>query len=456
LEHFAATFIMLRSLYLKQLAQSFLAGEPTVEQIVIRCTRTLGRSRRWLRPLAKRYVDRFAQTTRPRLENVVEFLCDDRRIRRILSQPSYLLRIAHWATEPQQMQPVEAAQGWNLPAIESVGALAEWLGLRVGELEWFADLKGLGHRGNPELDHYHYRVLVKQSGVRLIEAPKPRLKELQRQILVGILEKVPSHFAVHGFVKGRSIKSCISPHVCRRVILRMDLQDFFPSFSARRIQTLFRTLGYPESVADLLGGICTNVSPTGLWAKAKCDPPLDWTVRRQARDMYCRPHLPQGAPASPALANICCYRTDCRLAGLAKACGAEYTRYADGLAFSGGRAFERNIDRFSVHVAAILLEEGFQANHRKTRVMRQGVRQHLVGLVVNRHPNIIRADFDRLKATLVNCVRSGPESQNREAHPHFRLHLEGRVSFVESVNAAKGRRLRTLFDQIQWQGKNQG
>ena len=79
--------------------------------------------------------------------------------------------------------------------------------------------------------HYHYRVLTKQSGaVRLIEAPKPRLKELQRTILSGILEKIPPHPAVHGFLKGHSIKTFVAPHVAQRVILKMDLEDFFPRF----------------------------------------------------------------------------------------------------------------------------------------------------------------------------------------------------------------------------------
>jgi hypothetical protein len=82
--------------------------------------------------------------------------------------------------------------------------------------------------------------------------------------------------------------------------------------------------------------------------------------------------------------------------------------------------------------------------------MRQGVRQHLAGLVVNRRVNVIRADFDLLKATLTNCVRLSPESQNRGAHPRFRSHLDGRVGFVESINPAKGKRLRTIFDRIQW------
>ena len=196
----------------------------------------------------------------------------------------------------------------------------------------------------------------------------------------------------------------------------MDLHNFFPSFGAARIEGVFRTLGYPETVADLLGGICTNAAPRDVWKQAGAG--TNKVLLQQAYSVYARPHLPQGAPTSPALASICTYRVDCRLTGLAKSVGAEYTRYADDLAFSSNDArFERRIETFSLHAAAILTAEGFTVNFRKTRVMRQGVRQHLAGLVTNQRINVIRADFDRLKATLTNCVRLGPESQNRTAHP---------------------------------------
>jgi RNA-directed DNA polymerase len=382
---------------------------------------------------------------------VVQFLLKDPSFARAWSKRSHELPVQQWLTEPQQMQPVAAAEAWTVPAIESAAELADWLQLEAGELEWFADLRGLGcsRKASPQLRHYHYRVLAKRSGrARLIEAPKPRLKELQRQILSLMLDKIPPHSAVHGFVKGRSIKTFAASHVGRRVVLRMDLRDFFPSISGARIQTLFRTVGYPESVADLLGGICTNAAPRDVWKAPEFD--IDPIQLREARVLYAQPHLPQGAPTSPALANRCAYRVDCRLAGLAKAAGAEYTRYADDLAFSGGEAFERCVERFSTHVAVILHEEGFIVHHRKTRIMRQGVRQHLAGLVTNQRVNVVRADFDCLKAILTNCVRSGPESQNRDAHPRFRAHLEGRVGFVETIHPAKGKRLRKLLGQIEW------
>jgi hypothetical protein len=415
------------------LARSMLAGEATVEEIVARASQTLGRRWRWLRPLARRYVDAISGRVRPRHRDVLQFLDDDRGARRACAEYADELSVEHWLTDPQQMQPVAAAASWDVPAIESAGALAEWLLLYPSELEWYADLKGLAYKTKrPRIGHYHYRLLGKGSGsTRLIEAPKPTLKELQRRILAEILNKIPAHPASHGFLRGRSIKTYVGPHVGKRVVLKMDLQDFFANISGARIQTVFRTIGYPESVADLLGGICTNAV-------------------RGYGELYRRPHLPQGAPTSPALANLCAYRVDCRLAGLARSAGAEYTRYADDLALSGGEDFEDCVERFSTHVAAILEEEGFSVNHRKTRIMRQSVRQRLAGLTANQRVNVIRADFDRLKATLTNCVRLGAISQNHEGHPLFREHLEGRVGFVESINAAKGARLRRILDKIDW------
>ena len=150
------------------------------------------------------------------------------------------------------------------------------------------------------------------------------------------------------------------------------------------------------------------------------------------------------------ISNLVTNLLDVRLVRLASSAGATYTRYADDLAFSGGEEFTRCAERFGLHVAAVLLEEGFAVHHRKTRVMRQGVRQHLAGLVTNQRMNVIRRDFDRLKAVLTNCVRLGPETQNHDGLPRFRSHLEGRVAFVEMINPNKGKRLRVIFDRIQW------
>jgi hypothetical protein len=442
--------------FLSALARSLLAGEPDKAAITARVSRTLGKQWRWIDSLALRYVKQFAHGCRPRRREVIAFLRNDSGMQRAWGKNGDKLRIEDWFAAPQQMLPAQAALEWNLPRIESEGELAAWLGLSPGELEWFADLKRLGaKRRDEKLRHYLYRVLAKNTGsVRLIEVPKPRLKEIQRKILAEILDPIPTHPAAHGFVKGRSIKTFAAPHVGQRVVVRMDLRDFFPSMRGGRVQALFRTAGYPDRVADLLGGLCTNAVPRDVWKGTAGM--IDPAALPAVRQIYAWPHLPQGAPTSPALANLCAYRIDCRLSGLARAAGATYTRYADDLAFSGDAAFERRSERFAVHVAAILLEEGFEVHHRKTRIMRQGVRQYLAGIVANEHVNVVRADFDRLKATLTNCVLHGPASQNREQHPSFRQHLAGRVSFVEMINPQKGARLRKIFERIEWSDEENG
>jgi RNA-directed DNA polymerase len=438
-------------LLLRVLATAVLAGRPTVEGISERLGKTLGENLKWIRPLARRYAKAHAGQTRPRHRDVVRFLVQDKGFARAWTEHPREFAVSNWLTERRPMQPVAAAAGWDVPAIESLGALADWLTLAPSELDWFADLHNLARcaASSSKLSHYNYRLVAKKSGsFRLIESPKPTLKTIQRRILSSILDRVPVHTGAHGFRHGRSIKTFAQPHAGQPVVLRMDLQNFFPSISGARVQALFRTMGYPESVADRLGAICTNATPRNVWKGAASD--LEASELRLLRDMYTRPHLPQGSPTSPALTNLCAYRLDCRLSSLASAARAEYTRYADDLAFSGGQHFARTVERFSVHIAAILREEGFSANHHKTRIMRQGVRQHLACLTTNQRLNVERADYDRLKAILTNCLRHGPESQNRESHPRFREHLLGRISFVEMINQGKGSRLRTIFDRIQW------
>jgi len=432
---------------LNQIANAFVQGERRVEDTVDRLTNVLGRRWRFLTPLVERYFRAFPNS-RPRRREVLRFLREDRVFRRAWRKRFSKIHVDQWPSSPPPAQ--SPAGRWDLPPIQTVGELAQWLEVTPGELDWYADLKGITSKSaNPRLAHYHRRIFVKRSGgIRLVEAPKRRLREIQRAILRGMLDRISPHPAAHGFVKGRSIHTFVAPHIHQHVVLKMDLRDFFPSLVCARIQSFFRMAAYPETVADLLGGLCSTSVSKSFWNTH----PLAASSEEveESRLLYSRRHLPQGAPTSPALSNICAYRLDCRLSGLAQSADAHYTRYADDLAFSGGTRFARSAEGFATHVAAILAEEGFAAHHRKTRVMRPGVRQHLAGMTVNRRANIPRRDFDRLKATLRNCARHGPSTQNRDGHSSFRQHLEGRVAFVESVNFKKARLLRELLLRIDW------
>ena len=424
------------------LADSLLAGEPGVAGFKERAAWTLGHEHRWIAPFCTRLFRRFGsslcQSDRCKL---LDWILDDAGYRSAWDatrQP----RIAHYPLDPPRMSPRRGAlAACALPALPTSRDLADWLGITTPELDWFADVRGLNSLEGP-LCHYRYEWVAKRFGARLIEMPKARLKEIQRRILRGILDPVPVHRAAHGFRKGHSCLTYVGPHVGRDVVLRMDLRDFFPGIAAARIRSLFATLGYPGTVARLLAGLCTNSVPMRVARPGASS----WLEAKRLGV----PHLPQGAPTSPALANLCALQLDLRLDALARSLDADYTRYADDLAISGPGALRRKIGRVPLLVAAIALEEGFAVNHRKTRVMHGSDRQLLAGIVVNVRPNVRRTEFDRLKAILTNCARHGPATQNRQGAPDFRSHLAGRLAYLESLNPVRAARLDRIFRGIDW------
>ena len=293
---------MLSSAILKVLAKAILAGEQERDAVAARLVHVLGRNWRWIRPLAGRYVEIFAGRIRPRRRDLISFLRVDPGLVEAGQNTEIRSKSCTGSPGRSRCSRCPRRETGPIPRIETVGGLAEWLEVTPSELGWFADLKGLGYkRPIARLEHYHYRVLAKASGsIRLIEIPKPRLKDLQRRILFGILDRIPSHSAVHGFVKGRSIQTFAAPHVGRRVVLRMDLENFFPSFAGARVQSFFRTIGYPETVADLLGGLATNAVPRSTWREVIRQPGYALGPESCGTCRTCtRPHLPQGAPTTP-------------------------------------------------------------------------------------------------------------------------------------------------------------
>ena len=432
------------------IATTFLAGPMDVDALVDRATDLLGKRWRWIRPLAQRFHTAFSNSTRPRVRKATNFLLADAGFERAWLKHEDIAIEGNWLLASKSAEPFRYT--WPVQQISSPGELADWLGISPRDLEWFADARLQERRmTQPERRRYRYRLLSKGSKrFRLIETPISRIKRVQRQVLREILDQVPPHDSVHGFRRGRSVRTFAEPHAGHDVLLKLDLREFFPSISVSRVKAMFRTMGYPEFVADSLAGLCTNSVPEIVWDETSHG--IGSAIDERTRRLYRWQHLPQGAPTSPAIANLCAYRLDCRLAGLARSVGAVYTRYADDLAFSvsGEITFARRAKRFSNHVAAIVMDEGFKVQFQKTRIMTSSQRQQVAGIVVNRHINISRKKYDELKATLYNCIKHGASSQNRDSHNDFRAHLAGRVSFVESLHPERGLKLRDLLEQIAW------
>ncbi|WP_341365449.1 reverse transcriptase family protein [Yoonia sp. BS5-3] len=331
------------------------------------------------------------------------------------------------------MAAVPPFTGLNIPQLATSAALADWLAVPVDALDYYADPSGRHEEhGETAVNHYHYNLLAKKrGGHRLIEAPKQRLKTLQRQILRGILDHVPVHDAAFGFVRGRNCLDAAARHAGEEMVICYDLQNFFPSIRGARILGIFRSLGYPQAVARQLTGLCTTRTPSRIVRRMEQNERLD----------YCETHLPQGAPTSPALANLVAYRLDLRLAALGSGLGAQYSRYADDLTFSGGRGISGTLLHL---VPQILIDEGFVMQAGKKRLMSQATRQLVTGIVVNQHVNTPRKVFDQLKAVIHAC---GQPDDLRLQDTAFLSRLLGQIGWVETVNPSRGHKLRRLLER---------
>ncbi len=427
------------------LALSILSGRWDQAAVAERLSRALPPESTDLEKLGARLSFHFDESSPPGVDRLAGLLLEEPLLEAVFKAGAIkgpLLDPPVMGTTPGDLKTL------RLPQLTTWSDVSDWLGLSDQETAWFADSRSQqASNTEKKLHHYNYFWVPKRSGSqRLVEAPKYRLKTMQQKILREILDSVPPHPSSHGFVRGRSTKTFAAPHTGQEAILRLDLKDFFHSVPMARIGALFRTLGYPRTVAWLLQGLCTtSVSPT-LAGHAFKD--LPWTKRKRLQAK----HLAQGAPTSAQLANLCAWRLDCRLQGLANRFGFEYTRYADDMVFSGSYRLAKVSEFMEALTGAVAIDEGFQLNHRKTRLRLKSQRQCIAGVVVNEKPNCRRAEWDRLKAILYNCGRFGPESQNHDGHRDFQAHLRGRVAYLSWLNPSRGEKLMRLWKNIEWEG----
>lgn len=368
-------------------------------------------------------------------------------------EPPRILRLSVDRSAGSPVARPQLEHGWAIADIASVPELAERLELSDGQLAWLADVRSLERTvSNERLRNYRYRALPRQGGLpRVIEAPKARLKEIQRWVLREVLDQIPPHEAAHGFRGGRSAVTHAQLHTGQAVVLRLDLKDFFAAVPAGRVYGIFRTLGYSPPVCHVLTGLTTNTVPESVWQViASATPQRAVQARFWLGRQLATPHLPQGAPTSPALANLAAFRLDRRLNGLAVASGLRYSRYADDLTFSGPIRLHRRRNHFESIATRIIRAEGFGVNEAKSSTQSAGGRQTVCGVVVNVRPNIRRTEYDRLKAILHNAAARGQASQNHDGVTDFEAHLRGRISWVESLNPARGGKLRELLAAIDW------
>jgi uncharacterized protein (TIGR03067 family) len=247
-----------------------------------------------------------------------------------------------------------------------VEELARRLGWQVADLVAF------------QPSYHEFTVPKRSGGKRRLCAPKPPLKALQRAILHRLLGRLKVHPAATGFERGQSIVTHARRHANQAVVVRLDVKDFFPSTSARRLYRYFRKIGWNRPAARLLLRLCTHQGG-----------------------------LPQGAPTSPRLSNLVNYRLDCRLAAMARKLGAVYSRYADDITLSFPSDHRKQIHYLIRFVRRVVSAEGYRLHGaKKLRISRQHQQPRVTGLVVNEGVHLPREVRRRLRA-VAHHLRNG-------------------------------------------------
>lgn len=221
----------------------------------------------------------------------------------------------------------------------------------------------------PEPVYRCVQIPKRSGGFRRLEIPDPATLALQRRILRRLLSGLRCHAAAVGFEPGLNIVDAAWPHVGKRVVIRIDIRQFFESTSSERVAEWFRHIGW-------------NAEATAFLVKM----------------VTCNGHLPQGAATSPRLSNLVNARMDAALQSLATRFRGDYTRYADDITLSFNIRSGRRLRGIIQIVRRILKQAGYQLHGRKTRVLRRHQRQQVLGLTVNDKVQLPRQLRRRLRA----------------------------------------------------------
>ena len=230
----------------------------------------------------------------------------------------------------------------------------------------------------------------------------------------------PSEYA-HGYVSGRSTVTNAQIHAGAKFILHADIQDFFPTITAGRLEDLFRGLKMNEDAARTL-----------------------------ARFVTIGDRLPLGLPASPLLANLICRSLDERFKNLAEEKGVAYSRYADDIVFSGD-AEEKLPSR--IEVRSILASEGFGLSEKKFRVTKRGQAHFVTGLSVSEaRPFIPRKIKRRLKQELYYAKKFDLKSHlSRAGAGTFQSginRIDGTIHYIHGVEPELAKKLQAEWKEI--------
>lgn len=275
-------------------------------------------------------------------------------------------------------------------------------------------------------DSYYrnFRVKKKNGTYRYINEPLNQLFTIQKEFSQFFLINRANNYHSHGFELKKNIITNANKHVGKKIVLNIDLEDFFSNISTLRIsKLLLDKFNVSEEEAIKIADLLTYKNS-----------------------------LPQGSPSSPVLSNLICEQLDNELNKYCKQFNITYTRYADDMSFS----FNFNkLPIIQVKTIIFIIEQNnFKINKKKYRYYYRNARQLVTGLVVNEKVNVKREYYKRLRAILHNwSVKGIVYTQDKFIEKYgdnknFILTVEGWVNFLGQVKGNDNAQFLTIRSKL--------
>lgn len=259
------------------------------------------------------------------------------------------------------------------------------------------------------IEHYYkkYEISKRNGGKRIIYEPNYTLKKVQRNILDNVLSGFKISKYAMAYVKGKSVKDNANMHVNKKLILKLDIKDFFNNISFMDVYNkVFLEEYFPKQARTVLTYLCTY-----------------------------NEFLPQGAPTSSYISNLIMQDFDEKIGLFCEKNNISYTRYSDDMTFSG----DFNVKMVIFKVKDELKKMGMQLNYGKIHIIYSNMSQQVTGITVNEKPQVLKVKRRKIRQEVYYIKKYGLYSHlkriNVKDEFSYLRSLLGKINFVLMVNS---------------------
>jgi len=269
-----------------------------------------------------------------------------------------------------------------------------------------------------------FDIMTKRNKKRLIIEPIAQYKKLLRNINKNLFNKAFLPKGICGGVVKKSLKEMVLIHCGKEAVYTVDLKDFYPNISIKRVIRFLSKANCSAEIAHLLAKLITF-----------------------------KGSLPQGFPTSTMMANLIAYQLDVEHLNICRKFNLARTRWVDDIVFSGR---DKDLKLAISRINTAIKKNGFVINKKKANFTLRKNIPKIVGLVIsNRKPRIPLEFIDKIREILLVAKTCGIEAARNineisQEKKNISSSIWGKLKYIEQFNPRLAQELKGIYYSIDW------